>query len=558
VPGERRTVRVADPVHGYVNLTPIERALLDTPAAQRLRYVGQSGLAHLVFPDLRTSRFIHSLGAMHLASRFLAASLERSDPEDRAAALTAIKHAVEGEIGDLSDAQTCENQLQHDGLLAHRVVPEEHRAYVLLAEQGLRLAALFHDLGHLPFSHDFEYALEQLAGELSGRIDPQAVRLLEQDTGRDALHERVGHELTYLMLQKAFREDPLEATRVSFGIAREILRASEAQTIEKIRGEGGVETPAEAAWAWLHTLIAGELDVDRCDYVLRDARNYGFESARFDLQRLIDNFIVVRDPEAQNALVPAVRPQGQAAVEAFLIARARVYQWGTRHHKVGQVAAALRFATGELLRPALESPDSASPLRMFLTDLDDILSSREKRGKRDREETVALLRRFAGYDDQWWMGLLRESHQDNEWFKLACWRTPGPESLWKRVVDFPGDEPLRDWNSRLPGRSDIEGRRAWDDAVRELRKDGVLVVRHRFEPWKPSDATKDDQEPESALSFYVPDNKPGERLVPVSKVSYPVAALREGWLRDIQVHAYAESSSAVSGPEAAERLLPKT
>jgi uncharacterized protein len=69
VPDRLRTVRVVDPVHGYISLTPIEQPLIDSRAAQRLRYVGQAGLAHLVYPDLRTSRFVHSLGAMHLASR---------------------------------------------------------------------------------------------------------------------------------------------------------------------------------------------------------------------------------------------------------------------------------------------------------------------------------------------------------------------------------------------------------------------------------------------------------------------------------------------------------
>jgi HD superfamily phosphohydrolase len=548
-----RAIRIADPVHGYVTVTPIERALLDTPAAQRLRYVGQSGLVHLVFPDVRTSRFIHSLGAMHLASRFLAASLERSEPEDREVALSAMREAVESEIGGVGTAELYEQQLVKDGLLAHRVVRAEFRAYVLVVEQGLRLAALFHDLGHLPFSHDFEFALEQLGAELSVRMDPETVGLLQQRRGRDALHERIGHDLTYLMFQKAFHSEPLEATRVCFSVARRILETSEAQTIEGLRGTGGVQTPAEAAWRWLHTLIAGELDVDRCDYVLRDARNYGFESARFDLPRLINNFIVVRDPQHEDALIPAVRPGGQAAVEAFLIARARVYQWGTRQHKVGQVAAALRYATGELLRPALEDHGSETPLRTFLTDLEDILSSKEKRYQRHIEETATLLKRFAGYDDQWWMGLLRATHQEDEWFNLVCWRTPGPHCLWKRVVDFPMSG-LREYNKRLPTRTEVERLRSWDQAVRELREDGVLVIRHRFEPWRPSDSTKDDEEPESALSFYVADNPPGERLMPVSRVSYPVAALREGWLRDLQVFAYGSSKSAVSGEQVLDKL----
>jgi len=247
-----------------------------------------------------------------------------------------------------------------------------------------------------------------------------------------------------------------------------------------------------------------------------------------------------------------VRPQGQAAVEAFLIARARVYQWGTRHHKVGQVAAALRHASGELLRPALKDSQSRPELSRFLADLEAILRSHE-RG--EQTGTAELLRRFAGYDDQWWMRMLREGPPDDEWFALVCWRTPGPRCLWKRVVDFPV-KPLADWNRRLPGPTQVVQLGAFDDAVRGLREDGVLVLRHRFEPWKPSEPTKDHEQPESALSFYVPENEPGKRLVAVSEVSYPVAALREGWLRDLQVHAYAHSSCGLSGRDVLERLLP--
>lgn len=552
---EHKTVRVGDPVHGYVTLTTIERALIDTPAAQRLRYVAQSGLVHLVFPDVRTSRFIHSLGAMHLASRFLNASIEHSEPEDRQAALEAIRDAISEVVG-VGSAELCARQLDHDGLITACSVTEEDRPYLLIAEQALRLAALFHDLGHLPFSHDFEFAVEQLANELPKR--KQADRLLHQQLGTDALHERIGHGLTYLLFKETFAssdlDDTREAARVSFEAARRILETSEAQTIEKIKATGGLERPAEGAWAWLHTLIAGELDVDRCDYVLRDARNYGFESARFDLQRLLDNLIVVRDPQVQNALVPAVRMQGQAAVEAFLIARARVYQWGTRHHKVGEVAAALRYAIATLLRPALEHPGHDHELRQFLDDIETILDSHENAGNLRPVQISALLRRFAGYDDQWWMSMMRKEHQDDEWFALVCWRARGPRCLWKRVVDFP-EKDLRAWNMRLPARTDVEGRGAWDDAVRGLRKDGVLVVRHSFEPWKPSNTTKKRRE--SALSFYVPENPPGKRLIPVSRVSYPVAALREGWLQDVQVHAYATSKSAISKHEVLDRLAPR-
>jgi HD superfamily phosphohydrolase len=50
VPNPLSPGRIRDPVHGYIAFTAIERALLVHPIAQRLRYVGQSAAAHLVFP----------------------------------------------------------------------------------------------------------------------------------------------------------------------------------------------------------------------------------------------------------------------------------------------------------------------------------------------------------------------------------------------------------------------------------------------------------------------------------------------------------------------------
>jgi uncharacterized protein len=58
--------RIRDPIHGYVSYTGIERIIIDSPIAQRLRHIGQSGMAQMVFPEVRSSRFSHSLGAMHL------------------------------------------------------------------------------------------------------------------------------------------------------------------------------------------------------------------------------------------------------------------------------------------------------------------------------------------------------------------------------------------------------------------------------------------------------------------------------------------------------------
>lgn len=56
--------RIADSVHGSIELTELESQVIATPAFQRLRNIKQLGLAHYVFPNSDYSRFSHSLGGL--------------------------------------------------------------------------------------------------------------------------------------------------------------------------------------------------------------------------------------------------------------------------------------------------------------------------------------------------------------------------------------------------------------------------------------------------------------------------------------------------------------
>jgi HD superfamily phosphohydrolase len=541
-----RAGRIRDPVHAYVGFTRIERAFLDDPIAQRLRYIAQAGLAHLVYPEVRTSRFAHSLGAMHLASRFLEAALRNADPELREAFEDATTAAVRSlAAGYMPDSDDVIRMFTADGLRTGAVAEGDARAVMLFVEQGLRLAALFHDLGHLPFSHDFEYALQQLFTE---RADV-AERYPAVSQGSGAIHERIGYKAADLLLHQlhATFGELREIARLVFEIAGKIL---ETEPPDEPELAVGTTLTHESVWGLLHRLIAGELDVDRCDYLLRDARAYGFEFASYDLDRLADNLVPVR---VRPAVVDiAVRPQGVAAAESFMLARYRAYQWGPRHHKVAQIAAALQSAIRTWLEPVFTAPTTVGDRVAFMEHLETIAASD---AAVDHVSAEPALRALSRYDDVWMLTELRSLADElptDPWLGLITRRSRGPRSLWKRPDQFPAED-LAAWNDRLPDTDPAEVQLFEGAVARLAADDGVLVMRHHFRPYAPAPGHAGDPPP-SALSVLTGDRG----LLPLTELSQLTAGLWDVWRHDVQVQAFAAQPGGLSGADVSNALLPPT
>ncbi len=103
---------INDPVYGFISIpTELIFDLVQHPYVQRLRYIKQLGMTHLVYPGALHTRFHHALGAMHLMGL----------------ALETLK--AKGNI----------------------ITAEE--------EEAAQIAILLHDIGHGPFSHALEHTL---------------------------------------------------------------------------------------------------------------------------------------------------------------------------------------------------------------------------------------------------------------------------------------------------------------------------------------------------------------------------------------------------------------
>lgn len=462
---------ISDPVHGFIEITSIEKALLDRPIAQRLRNITQSGLVHYVFPEVRTSRFSHCLGTMHLASRLLSASLRNTPNSLRDQLLAALTQLPNREIAGISSSR---NEADKRILTAHYQGKNDvQRAALVLIEQALRLAAFFHDLGHLPYSHDAEYALIELRGRVrrnsglyTGHPLKEAIDVIAPPDKE--IHEEIGYRLAHLLLRDfSAGGDSAYLSSVA------LLAFSILHTKEPRRQASDLALPAKSerdrALLWLHSLIDSELDADRCDYLLRDGRNYGFEFAPYNLERLLANVVVARlggdgegvpaSGEDSSRFALAVRPQGVSSLESFLLSRFRSYQYGVKHHKVAQIGAALRFSIERLI----EDEGRRGPLREFISDLHFIMSlTNDQTGELSGIERD-VFERFATYDETWLMTVMRDylnglpeeaarpsissetlpatadSPSDpplHPWLALVCRRAHLPKSLWKRTNDF--------------------------------------------------------------------------------------------------------------------------
>lgn len=113
---------VRDPIHGFVRFNELERDIINHPAFQRLRRIRQLAWTDMVYPGAMHTRFEHSLGVMHVASRLFDTICERN-----------------------------RELLQHEYQIGSGARER--------LKQIVRLAALLHDVGHTPFSHSGEELL---------------------------------------------------------------------------------------------------------------------------------------------------------------------------------------------------------------------------------------------------------------------------------------------------------------------------------------------------------------------------------------------------------------
>lgn len=249
---------IRDPIHVFVRLDNHERKVLNSRPFQRLRHIHQLALTYLIYPGGTHKRFEHSLGVMELAGRVFDVVTKHANVTDK------IRESIK-EINT-------EDELRY-------------------WRKVVRMAALCHDIGHLPFSHAAEHEL--------------------LPEGWD--HERLSREIIC--------SEEME------NIWRNMTPPLRSDDVVKLAvGPKKAKDLAFSDWqAILSEIIVGDaFGVDRMDYLLRDSHHVGVAYGRFDHYRLIDTLRILPDPDSQEPAL-GVEEGGIQSAEALMLARYFMY-----------------------------------------------------------------------------------------------------------------------------------------------------------------------------------------------------------------------------------------
>ena len=269
---------VRDQIYGDVEFSDAECKLIRSKFFDRLRYISQLGFVSRIYPGALHTRFQHSLGACKC--------------------ITDMYNAV---------VRNC---------------PDFYREGDL---ELLRMIALVHDMGHLPFSH----AAEELIGL----------------THEERLAGILEYERRNIILPHSYDVEAWDL-------------------INQVYMADGITYLSDPHLISLHSFMDGFLDADKLDYLMRDAVNCGVGYGRFDRDSLINNLTVVRNDKGIYEL--ALRKDGVQALESFILARYYMFSQVYLH----PTECIMRMQYGDAMKAIL--PDGRFPddVRKLL-NLDD-------------------------------------------------------------------------------------------------------------------------------------------------------------------------------------------
>jgi HD superfamily phosphohydrolase len=290
--------KVLDPIHGIIRLTDLEIKCIDHPLFQRLRSVKQNTFLYKVFPSAMHTRFEHSLGVMNLSYeilKHLQLNSYRFDKKNK-------DQRVFTSMGELSNENI----------------------------QELRLAALFHDIGHGPMSHQFDSFLPSKAylKEHIGELFPDLFNMIKG--------EKIEHEHISLIFVQAIYDSLSSEDQEKIDI-NNVMKIIESNYMDKSITTTIDDKELDILPMLTSIISSCPIDADRMDYLQRDGYFSGVKCGVYDFNRLFMSIVPVED---NNKLYLAYTESCIDSIAEFINARSNLFSQ-VYYHKTNRAFSAM-------------------------------------------------------------------------------------------------------------------------------------------------------------------------------------------------------------------------
>lgn len=434
--------QVTDNIHGTIYLSKLESQMMSTPFFYRLHDIYQSSTVYMTFPSNRTKRYEHCLGTMEQAGQMFFSSITNADKDVRNQFINCLTSELQtiidifksrSKIGtafylqnsQLSNilsstfpARRCtievikcniakamrkniisDPALDHQSVCFFDLVPDRSPSVNEIADDALtsaflyqcaleaiRLAALFHDVGHPPYSHIIESTMKELYRTslncTNGEFDETKVEFLQEmlspfmedyapphllldspstttpDCGNDGQIDPQLHELIGLrMLQTAFEGVLTDVFKdVSNTSTAAHKMAQLLYYIMVVEFTFSILLEKKPIFAAMHRMLDGPIDADRLDYIVRDTENAGINWGHIPYKRLVCSAKLVSPKRNQFSVA---FPEKMADdLDDVIVARYKIFSRINFHHRSVKTAKLLQKAVYALAEDYLRTPAS--------------------------------------------------------------------------------------------------------------------------------------------------------------------------------------------------------
>lgn len=312
-----------DPIYGYIKInSDMASNIIDASAFQRLKDIRQTSYTPL-FPGAYHNRFIHSLGVYHLGC----------------IAFAAIKSTLEEQLTKIRSEWKIEK-----------------------IQEIFELSCLLHDIGHAPFSHTGENffldedntlytQLKECVNETNFSADFDAL-----GTKKPAAHECMSCVVglkSFPIYFKTCQERSLFARCIIGMTIRFTEKIPEATTDPEKRQKVSQEreatifrkTETELLNCVISLLNSSIIDVDRLDYIIRDAATIGFKNAQVDYMRLLNGMRIV---QYERTWCIGYHKSALSVIESAVYAHDAERKWVQGHPSILYEMEVLKYAMGKL------------------------------------------------------------------------------------------------------------------------------------------------------------------------------------------------------------------